>query len=591
MTQHSKPNLSPTPFRTLPSAFSLVCFLLINITPLPGQDGLQRPQPVRTMGFREGEAAGPTRIKMALANTLAEGNVITRSGDDRVSMFIRSAPLEVVLNTLAQEMEKNVVASGGVSGQVSITLNNIPLSDALDALLHINGYRWVERRGIILVSPVTAETKLPPIVQGREVEVFRLNYASASDIDKTVSALLSPVGQTSITEIDPEDNRRTREELVVEDLPEYIARVKKYIRTADVPPAQVLIEAYVLQGNLRDDDRHGVNLTDIIGINNGTLALQANGLASATASPAFVLNLNGRRLDAIVELIKQSTDAKTLASPKVLAVNGQQARIQIGESLGYLTTTTTQTSTLQQVNILDLGVVLTVTPTISGDGKVLMKVKPEVSSGRINPTTNLPDSDTTEVESTVLMPSGHAMVIGGLITEEKSDQQSKLPWLGDVPGVGKLFQRRTYLRDRTEIIIALVPRVVPYGETAQYRHQMEVQRALSPIVYGPLTPVDRRQVEAELPSASEFYETRGKSVNCFPTPPTAYSPYNPVVVGTRSGALPTLPAARLATTGSGKAGAVQQRGLLPPVQARPSSERRSVIRQTSADGWQSRTRQ
>jgi type II secretory pathway component GspD/PulD (secretin) len=102
----------------------------------------------------------------------------------------------------------------------------------------------------------------------------------------------------------------------------------------------------------------------------------------------------------------------------VLVINGQEAKIQIGQQLGFRVTTTTETSTLQNVNFLDVGVILKVTPRITSDNQVLMLVHPEVSKGQVNPLTGLPESDTTTVESSVMLPDGQGMVIGGLIQEK-----------------------------------------------------------------------------------------------------------------------------------------------------------------------------
>src|SRR5690606_7175650 len=113
-------------------------------------------------------------------------------------------------------------------------------------------------------------------------------------------------------------------------------------------------------------------------------------------SSSGFLRIEGSHLNALIEAVKSTTDAKTLASPKVAVLNGQQAKIQIGGKLGYLVTTTTQTSTMQNVNFLETGVILSVTPVITDDNQILMHVRPEVSSGRINSDTGLPDSETTE---------------------------------------------------------------------------------------------------------------------------------------------------------------------------------------------------
>jgi type II secretory pathway component GspD/PulD (secretin) len=264
---------------------------------------------------------------------------------------------------------------------------------------------------------------------------------------------------------------------------------------------QVLIEAHILEVLLEDDTKHGVNLDAFFRVANSGVSWEQVGFADPLSRPSFFIDVDGTDLQSLIELLKTTTDAKTLASPKVLAVNGQEAKIQIGSQLGFFVTTTTQTSTLQSVDFLDVGVVLRVTPIISQDGRVLMHVKPEVSGGRINPETGLPEEDTTEVETTVMLNDGNAMVIGGLIQEELTDTQSKIPYLGDLWVVGRLFQRRNLLRQRSEIIVALVPRILPYDPNYSRRQEVELSRVETRLTHGDLQRVDRRAWEPQLRDA------------------------------------------------------------------------------------------
>src|SRR6185369_12202357 len=137
-----------------------------------------------------------------------------------------------------------------------------------------------------------------------------------------------------------------------------------------------------------------------------------------------------------LEFLYATTDAKTLAKPRVTCVNGQMATIQIGAKLGYQTLQQTQTSTLQNVQFLDTGVILKVTPNITQDHQVMLKVKPSVSDGRIDPNTGLPNSNTTEVDTNVLLCDGEAIVLGGLIKEGDNELITKIPILGDIKYIG-----------------------------------------------------------------------------------------------------------------------------------------------------------
>lgn len=424
----------------------------------------------------------------------------SQKSDEMISLTVRDAPLSVVLSLIAEQHGLNLVAGGEVEGRVTVTLNDVALDEALDALLTVNGYSWHRNKNILVVSKIAAESRSSPQLRGVVLRVFRLNYISADDVDKVVQSLLSPAGHAVTTVIDSKNTRRTREEIVVEDLPEYVARIESYITEVDRPPRQVLIEAHVLQISLKSDCLHGVNLKEIFDINGTKITLETKGLAKPAANPAFFFGIDSANFHALLEALKVSTDSKTLATPQVLCLNGQHAKIQIGQQLGFLVTTTTQTSTLQNVNFLDVGVVLDVTPTITEEGLVMMQVKPEVSGGQIN-AAGLPQEDTTEVETTVMLADGHGMIIGGLIKEEDTEVQTKIPYLGDLWLVGRLFQRRSVIRTRNEVIIALVPYIVPHPDDKPAGMDAGLERVQSRLLGPPLERLDRRHWEPDLPDA------------------------------------------------------------------------------------------
>ncbi len=438
-------------------------------------------------------------VRVPLHGPAPEGQIEFANRNGRISLVVRGAPLNAVLDVIAQQHGLNIISAGPTDVPISVTLNNVDLDNALNSILAVAGLTWSRNNNIVIISPITKELHLSPQVQGRQMRVFPLNFVAASDVQQVVVGLLSPVGQSFVTESTPTDKKRTRETLVVEDLPEYLLRVEQYICQADQPPRQVLIEAHLLQVDLEDDTRHGVNFEYIAQVAGADVTLTTTGFANPASSPAFFLGIDGTDLDALVEAIKMTTDAKTLASPKVLVLNGQEARIQIGERFGYLVTTTTQTATVENVDFLDVGVVLTVTPQISDDNQVLMTVRPEVSSGRINLITGLPEEETTEVDTTVMLPDGHGIVIGGLIQENDTDRQSKIPVFGDLWLVGKLFQQRNVVRERTEIVIALVPRIVPYGPDYEPHDHSQFDRATTRLFNGPL--IRNPRPEPVLPDA------------------------------------------------------------------------------------------
>jgi hypothetical protein len=441
--------------------------------------------------------------------------------EEGISLSAQEAPLDTVLSLIAEQHGLNVVAGQSVTGTITVKLSNVRVEDALDAILGANGYVWTRQQNIITVSKITAESRPAPASQGRQVQIFTLNYVTAVDVDKVIKGLLSPVGQSFINEAIPTDHRRAHEQVVVEDLPDYLSRIEAYLQQADRPPRQVLIEAHVLEVTLKGGCRFGVDLKHLFRIANSDVTVQTIGMAPGLV-PVSLIKIDGNQLDGMLEALQSTTDAKTLASPKVAVLNGQEANMQVGSKIGYLLTTTTQTSSLQSVNFLDVGVILGVTPTITADGQILMHVKPQVSTGGINATTQLPESATTELETRVMVGDGEAVVIGGLIKEVEDKSEVKLPILGDIWLVGWLFKHRTTVRERREIIVTLLPRIIP-AETG-YRNfdPCKVEQAHTPLFCGSLRPVDRTAFEAGAPryTVHDLWQPRPKrETACETCPP------------------------------------------------------------------------
>ncbi|MEM7811940.1 MAG: secretin N-terminal domain-containing protein [Planctomycetota bacterium] len=456
--------------------------------------------------------------RLPFAGNAVPQDLTVERDEDGLSVLARNVPVGVVLTMIAEQYDLNVVAAENVTGTVTVALYGVPLDHALDAIVAAANATWVKRHGILMVSAVEAGAS--PGLQGRVVRVFPLDYASAADVGDVVAGLLSPVGKSFVSEVGGgaggggggggggsgggfSSQPRTRETLVVEDLPDYVERVAEYLAQVDRPPRQVLIEAHVLQVDLESTKDHGVDWR-LVGRAAGLdLRLQTTGFSGGSdASPGLIVGLGDGELDNVLTALKRTRDAKTLASPKVLVVDGNDARIQVGGRFGYLTETTTETSTVQNVEFLEVGVVLNVTPRIAADGRVMLNVRPEISDGEVDANTGLPEEETTEVESTVLLHDGRAMILGGLIQEADSDRQQKVIGLGDLKYVGRLFGQRNRLRDRAEIIVAVLPRVVPYDLETAVREQVEIDRVETRLFEGPLHP-QYRPWEPKLPDAIE----------------------------------------------------------------------------------------
>lgn len=412
---------------------------------------------------------GPTNLRLAsaeeeivpLPRPMPLDNVDLQGDTDNVSLVATEASLPKVLQMIAEHHGFNLVLGPDVAGPVTVSIRSARMDEVLDAILGVSGFRWHRHGNLLYVTSMANSANLGREVQGRVLRVFPLNFVAASDVEAVATGLLTTSGKAFISESEAIDTKKTRELLVVEDIPEAIERVAEYLAQIDQPPRQVLIESHILQIALSDEEKHGVNLRSLARIHHSEISLTTKGLADETVPQGLAFRIDGNDVGGVLELIRTQTNSRTLASPKVTVVNNQEAKIQIGQRLSYNVATTTQTTTIQSVQFLEVGIVLTVQPTIADDGKILMSVLPKVSGGRINQSSGLPEEDTTQVSTTVLLPDGGGMIIGGLIKDESIHDMASVPGLSRIPIVGKLFQRKTDTGRRNEIVVAIVAHIVP----------------------------------------------------------------------------------------------------------------------------------
>src|SRR4029079_10780058 len=199
----------------------------------PEADAPQSPEPARVIRIPVGDPSINERVQVD-------------RDQERISLTAKDAPMDAVLGLLSEQHGLNIVAGTELEQHISVKLTNVTLEDALDAITLVNGYTWARQNNIITVTAVDPAKKMAPALQDRRVQVFTLNYVSSIDVDKVVKGLLSPVGQSFTNQSLPTDQRRTLDQLVVEDLPPYLERVAEYVAQVDITPTQVGVAVPVL---------------------------------------------------------------------------------------------------------------------------------------------------------------------------------------------------------------------------------------------------------------------------------------------------------------------------------------------------------
>lgn len=284
-----------------------------------------------------------------------------------------------------------------------------------------------------------------------------------------------PSGQVgeAIVSADPE----TRRLIVItdEETSQYVSQV---ITNLDQPKPQVLINVVFLEATYNDNFDFGVESSYRRNIDGNTSfagtnlfgGLLAQGGANNFGVPgAGLYTLAGRDFEVTLRAIAANSKLEVLSRPTILARNNQQAYILVGQQVPLVESVTYSAIGGQPINSIeyrDVGIILRVTPFITSEGLVEMIVAPEISSLDrsqsipISPGVVAPVINTRSADTVVVTPDGQSVVIGGLMENNKTTTQSKIPFLGDIPGLGNLFKRKQKGGTKTELIIFLTPHIV-----------------------------------------------------------------------------------------------------------------------------------
>ena len=303
-------------------------------------------------------------------------------------------------------------------------------------------------------------------------KTFSLQYAKAKDVQAALSGRLDAKKTGTITA----DERNNS--VIVTALSERMKEVEELIKGMDKKTKQVLLEVKIIKVILSDDFDMGVDWDKVwqkaekYGIKFfGDFAFPttlSNFFKVAVGNDV----ISGETYAATIKILQEYGETRNLSSPSIAVINGQEAKILIGTKQAYVTTTIstggTTATTAAQVQFVDVGVMLTVTPTINDEGYVTLKVKPEVSNVdstlsyqiAADVTKTVPIVATTTAETTVMAKDGRTIIIGGLRKDEKVKTVDKLPLLGDLPLVGAAFRKSSDDLEKIEIVVFITPHII-----------------------------------------------------------------------------------------------------------------------------------
>jgi type II secretory pathway component GspD/PulD (secretin) len=461
--------------------------------------------------------------------TEEETQVVTGSAE-KISLDLRGIDIIELLKVLSLKTGLTIVPQSGVKGRVSLFLNNVRFDDVLDIILITYGLACERHDNIINIMTAEQYYSLygKRYEEKRKMKSFRLNYAKPVDVFNTLSQLKSDIGKIIVDEssatvilvdipekldlmegmikqldLSPEvevfglRNAKAKEletqvskvlttgpgevaidertnKMMIMDLPEKMKSIKRLVRAFDEESSQVFIEAEIIELSLSDKFQRGIDWEGIFrGINDldfkGKFSLGLSGTSNRQEISMGTVERDDYNV--ILQLLQTYGRTHIISEPRIAAVNNQEAKILVGSREAYITQTLsagqTTTTTAESIEYVDVGVKLNVTPTISKDGFVTMKIRPEVSSVREYLTTTLgsriPIVDTSEAETVVKVKDGAMVMIAGLTKKKEFEEKKEMPFLSKVPILGMFFSRQVKGPDtprHSELIVFITPRII-----------------------------------------------------------------------------------------------------------------------------------
>jgi type II secretory pathway component GspD/PulD (secretin) len=390
-----------------------------------------------------------------LLTGLMSASVNAQTNETLISMTMRDTELAEVMEMLSRAERVNILLSGDVAGEVSFSLYDVPLSEAIRSIANAAGFAVEKRSGTYFIVN-RDEAGNYAASDLTEIRTIPIHYADPTQLQAMLRPYLSEYGELTILA----ESRI----LMVEDTPEFIKRIEALIKSVDRQPMQILIEARILEVTLNAEDSYGIDWANFFQTGDGTGTIGTRGLDKAGGSRTKGLFFEIARSDVSVKLsaLEQDGRIRTLSSPKLLALEHEEASVIVGDRRGYKVTTTINQVTTESIEFLESGVILRVTPHVDTEGRIMMEIHPEVSTGVVD-ASGIPSQATTEVTTRLLVDSGDTIFVGGLIKQSVSENRNGVPILGRIPGLGLLFSSREKTSINTETIVVITPRIV--GQT------------------------------------------------------------------------------------------------------------------------------
>jgi len=380
----------------------------------------------------------------------------------RLTLYVKDAELTDILRMIASQFNLNILVSQDVKTMITVRLADVPLRSAVDALLRAGLCNMVEdQSGVIVIKPVKKA-----MYGETQMRVFEVDYCEAEDLQKVVNRALSEAGNAEVTYRRIGTGNTRSSMLVVYDIPEALDRVAQVIAEFDRPVPQIAIEAKFIETTLSANDAYGVEWNLQATAKTGAFDFSKDFGLPLILNNYMIGKVDLSQLSANLQVLQTRGVSRVLASPRTITLDNQKATMNVSTEVPLQTITTDPKTGLVLTSWSSRSVPLRleVTPHATADGKVAMVLAPKVEAitGYTGSADNQrPIVSSRGAETQVVVGDGEAVVIGGLIRDEETRNVGKIPLLGDIPIIGHLFKKTSIIHNKTDLMIIVVPHIIP----------------------------------------------------------------------------------------------------------------------------------
>ncbi|MDH1621124.1 type IV pilus secretin PilQ [Pseudomonas chengduensis] len=419
---------------------------------------------------------------------------------EKLSLNFQDIDVRSVLQLIADFTDLNLVASDTVAGNITLRLQNVPWDQALDLVLKTKGLDKRQIGNVLLVAPadeiaarerqeLESQKQIAELAPLRR-ELIQVNYAKAADMAKLFQSVTSADGSADVRGSVTVDDRTNS--IIAYQTQERLDELRRIIAQLDIPVRQVMIEARIVEANVNYDKALGVRWggasrrgnwsvygkdgatsfedgqallpgTDRVGnftLDEGVAPVPFvdMGVANSTSGIGIGFLTDSVVLDLQLSAMESSGNGEVVSQPKVVTSDKETAKILKGQEVPYQEASS---SGATSTSFKEAALSLEVTPQITPDNRIIMDVKVTKDAPNFQAAINgVPPINKNEVNAKVLVSDGETIVIGGVFENTQTKSVEKVPFLGDLPYLGRLFRRDIVQDNKTELLVFLTPRIM-----------------------------------------------------------------------------------------------------------------------------------